>query len=573
MKPKFQSILLLAIFSFSIVVSAICQDSTSHTPTSNETIQIHVQIDSIGAPVVIENDTIFFLMHGMGSASVKKRAEILSAKLTEIAEKFNPDKDSITTYTEQNFVDIVWREQVLLQVTELEAKLHHRTLKQLSSKWRTLIDQYYKKRLSEKETLSQYIISVAIIFATLFIINFILKRLFKQLIRFVRTKQTKYLKGIRIKDFEIMDAHDEMELILKAVFVIRLFFMLIFAMIVFPIIFSFFPVTKPITYKLIGLVSDPAINFFKAVVEYIPNLITILVIVYIVRTILKYLKLAARRIETGRLKIAGFYPDWSKTTYELIRIVVVALSFVMVFPYLPGAQSEVFKGVSVFIGIIFSIGSTSVVGNLVAGLVLTYMRPFKIGDRIKIGEIEGEIVEKTAFVLRIKTPKNEYITLPNSNVMSAHIVNYNRSFAEGGVILFTDITIGYDVPWRQVHELLLQAAEKTEYLEKDPKPFVLQNSLDDFSVAYQINAYSKKPLYKDLIYSLLHQNIQDIFNENGIEIMSPSFVASRNGNEPTIPAEYLKRNALKKEDVEDGDTKDDDHSDSDDTDEGDAEDR
>ncbi len=135
--------------------------------------------------------------------------------------------------------------------------------------------------------------------------------------------------------------------------------------------------------------------------------------------------------------------------------------------------------------------------------------------------------------------------------MSAHIVNYNRSFDEGGVILFTDITIGYDVPWRQVHELLLQAAEQTEYLEKDPKPFVLQNSLDDFSVAYQINAYSKKPLYKDLIYSLLHQNIQDIFNENGIEIMSPNFVASRNGNESTIPAEYLTAMASKKKSVED----------------------
>ena len=213
----------------------------------------------------------------------------------------------------------------------------------------------------------------------------------------------------------------------------------------------------------------------------------------------------------------------------------------MIFPYLPGAQSAVFKGVSVFIGVIFSIGSTSVVGNLVASLVLTYMRPFKIGDRIRVGDIEGEIVEKTAFVLRIKTPKNEYITIPNSNVMSSHITNFNRSEDEGGVILFSDITIGYEVPWRKVHEMLLKAALMTEDLENEPEPFVLQKELGDFSVNYQINAFSKRPLYKDLINSRLHQNIQDIFSEEGIEILSPNYMAQRDGNTSTVPSVSVKK--------------------------------
>ncbi|MCT4624680.1 MAG: mechanosensitive ion channel family protein, partial [Schleiferiaceae bacterium] len=349
-----------------------------------------------------------------------------------------------------------------------------------------------------------------------------------------KKKGGKYLNGIRFKDFEVMDADDELDMVLKLVAIVRIVFMLIIAYIVFPVIFSLFPATEFIAAKLISWVYTPFSNFINGVVEYIPNLFTIVVIVLIVRTILKYLKLVAKKVEYGKIKIKGFYPDWARTTFDIVKVLIVTLSFVMIFPYLPGAQSDVFKGVSVFIGIIFSIGSTSIVGNLVASLVLTYMRPFKIGDRIKVGEIEGEIIEKTAFVLRIKTPKNEYITIPNANVMNSHITNYNRSISEGGVILFSEVTIGYEVPWRKVHEMLLKAADMTEDLEKEPKPFVLQKELGDFSVGYQINAFSKRPLYKDLINSRLHQNIQDIFSKEGIEILSPNYMAQRDGNASTV---------------------------------------
>jgi small-conductance mechanosensitive channel len=334
-----------------------------------------------------------------------------------------------------------------------------------------------------------------------------------------------------------MDSNDELELIYKLTFILRVILMLILASTLFPLIFSLFPATEEVANQLIGLVISPLTSFGMAILNYIPNLFAIFIIVYVVRIILKYLKIASQRIERGRLKINGFYPEWSKTTFDVVKVLIIALSFVMLFPYLPGAQSDVFKGVSVFIGVIFSLGSTSIIGNLVAGLVLTYMRPFKIGDRIKIADVEGEIVEKTAFVIRVKTPKNEYITIPNSNVQSSHITNYNRSMSEGGVILFTEITIGYDVPWRKVHKLLLKAADMTPDLEKKPEPFVLQKELGDHSINYQINGFTKRPLYKDLINSLLHQNIQDIFIESEIEILSPKYVASRDGSGITIPKE------------------------------------
>jgi len=213
--------------------------------------------------------------------------------------------------------------------------------------------------------------------------------------------------------------------------------------------------------------------------------------------------------------------------------------FIVIFPYLPGSESPVFQGVSVFLGIIFSLGSSSVISNMVAGLVMTYMRPFQIGDRIKIGDIIGYVIEKTPFVTRIKTPKQEYITVPNSNILSGNVVNYSTSKENDGIILHTTVTIGYDVPWRQVHEELIKAAIKTRDINSEPKPFVLQTSLDDFYVSYQLNAFSDDPNEQPRIYSELHQNIQDGFNESGIEILSPHYRAARDGNMVTIPASYL----------------------------------
>jgi small-conductance mechanosensitive channel len=213
--------------------------------------------------------------------------------------------------------------------------------------------------------------------------------------------------------------------------------------------------------------------------------------------------------------------------------------FVLVFPYLPGSDSNVFRGVSVFIGVLFSLGSSSAIANMVAGLVITYMRPFKIGDRIKIGDIIGDVMEKNLLVTRIKTPKNEEITIPNSSILSGNTTNYSSLARTEGLIIHTIVTIGYDVPWKQIHQALIDAALRTEKLLKEPHPFVLQTGLEDFYVSYQINAYTKESKMLAHIYSELHQNIQDCCFEKGIEILSPHYRAARDGNMTTIPQSYL----------------------------------
>ena len=223
-----------------------------------------------------------------------------------------------------------------------------------------------------------------------------------------------------------------------------------------------------------------------------------------------------------------------------MRFFLYAIMIAMIYPYLPGAKNGVFQGISVFLGLIISLGSSTVIGNVIAGLVITYMRSFKVGDQIKLNDTVGNVIEKTPLVIRVRTPKNEIVTIPNSFMMSTQTVNYTNSARNYGLIIHSEVTIGYDAPWRKVQELLINAALNTPGVQETPPPFVLQTSLSDFYPVYQVNAYIKEADKMPRIYSALHQNIQDRFNEAGIEILSPHYTSYRDGNESTIPKDDLR---------------------------------
>lgn len=260
--------------------------------------------------------------------------------------------------------------------------------------------------------------------------------------------------------------------------------------------------------------------------------------------ILRFFRFIKTEIERGQLKIPGFYPDWAAPTYQIVRVLILAFMLIVIFPYLPGSDSAVFKGVSVFVGVLFTFGSAGALGNIVSGVVMTYTRAFKLGDRVKIGEVTGDIIAKTLLVTRIRTIQNEIVSIPNSTVISNHTINYSSDAPDKGLIMHTTVTIGYDAPWRQVHQLLIDAALATPMIEQEPAPYVLQTSLDDYYVSYRINAFTKEPNKQAVIYSALHANIQDKFNEAGVEIMSPHYKALRDGNQTTIPADYLPKDYM-----------------------------
>jgi small-conductance mechanosensitive channel len=254
--------------------------------------------------------------------------------------------------------------------------------------------------------------------------------------------------------------------------------------------------------------------------------------------LLKFLRFVADGIKDEKIHISGVHADLIDPTYQLLRFFIVAFAVVAAFPYIPGSESPVFRGISIFVGFLLSLGSTSLVSNIIAGIVLTYTRGLRVGDRVQIGEAVGDVIDRNLLVTRIRTIKNVVITIPNGKVLNGHIVNYSSSMVDKGLILNTTVTIGYDVPWRQVHQLLIDAALTTPGIQKDPKPYVLQTSLDDFYVSYELNAFTKDPSWMAVLYSRLHQHIQDEFTNAGVEIMSPGFTAYRNGNPLTIPPEH-----------------------------------
>ena len=272
---------------------------------------------------------------------------------------------------------------------------------------------------------------------------------------------------------------------------------------------------------------------------YLPNLIVVAIIGLLTYYLSRLIRFVFGHIKQGDLKIRGFYSDWAEPTEKLVRMLVIVLALVVAFPYLPGAKSPAFQGISIFLGVLLSLGSSSAVANALAGIILTYMRSFLVGDWVQIGDTIGEVTEKTLLVTRVLTPKAEIITIPNATVMSGSVKNYSVEARKSGVIFHTSVTIGYDAPWRTVHRLLIDAAAATQHVLQQPDPFVLQNRLDDFYVSYELNAYTDAPSRMLNIYSDLHQNIQDKFNEAGVEICSPHFSSLRDGNCIAIPGQYI----------------------------------
>lgn len=297
---------------------------------------------------------------------------------------------------------------------------------------------------------------------------------------------------------------------------------------------SFFPGTQGIASGIIESLYGIFHGFGTTILSFVPNLITLLFILIATRYTLKLLHFFYEGIQNNRIRIFGLHKDLAEPTYQILRFLTFALATVAAYPYLPGSNSPVFRGITIFAGFLLSLGSTSLVTNIVSGVVLTYTRGLRIGDRVRIGATTGDVVERTMLVTRIRTIKNVVVSIPNSMVINNEIINYSALTARDGLILNTTITIGYDVAWRKVYDLLIRSALATRDIRNSPKPFVLQTSLDDYYVSYELNAYTSNPKRMALIYSELHQNIQDQFNRADVEIMSPAYTAYRRGDQSTI---------------------------------------
>jgi small-conductance mechanosensitive channel len=333
------------------------------------------------------------------------------------------------------------------------------------------------------------------------------------------------IHSVGIQSFEVMRAERIRGAFNSALLAIRATVLLAMALLWCGYVLGQFPLTRGIARNMVGFALQPLGVMRDGLIANIPSWIFLSVLFVVVRLGLRLLRLFFHAVDQGSVTLAGFEREWSEPTYKLVRLSVVALALVVAYPYIPGSDTAAFQGVSLFLGIVFSLGSSSAIANIVAGYMMTYRRALKVGDRVKIGEAFGDVVATRLQVTHLRSVKNEEIIIPNSQILAGDVVNYSTLSRDAGLILHTTVTIGYGTPWRQVEAMLLDAVERTAGLEREPAPFVLEKDLGTFAVTYEVNAYCRDVPRMQRLYAQLHRHILDVFNEHGVQIMVPAYEA------------------------------------------------
>ena len=501
----------------------------------------HVSATTPTRAAVLAHGKAVFEVEALGPYSATARAAAITQRLAFVAKNSRFNGNSLSIASADGVTTIKADGLVLMTVTDQDAKS--------LGKSQAAAAAFYLARLREAFPAPHSHSTLrAILLGTLYAliataILFFLFRFLRLLYRKLRAKLDAWrgtvIPSLRIQKYELLPADRIANFLILLLRVIALAASLILLYTWVSLVLSFFPWTRGYSRTLIHYITSTLNTIGNTIVHYLPNVFTIIIFVIIAFYLIRFTKVIFGEIGKGNITLSGFHVEWAQPTYKIVRFLILAGTAIVIFPYLPGSSSPAFKGISLFLGVLFSLGSTSAVANIVAGVILTYMRAFRLGDRVQIADTVGDVIEISLLVTRIRTIKNVEITIANSMVLSSHIINFSGSIHEHGLILHTTVTIGYDAPWRKVHELLIAAAQSTEGIVEKPAPFVLQTALDDFYVHYQINAYTHHANQMAAIYSRLHQNIQDKFYEGGVEIMSPHFSTIRDGNRIAIPDDYL----------------------------------
>jgi small-conductance mechanosensitive channel len=491
-----------------------------------------------GAPVLFDGVTLWTLTQPRANFSPAQRAEDVRLSLLALAGDPRRDlADLIEIQAPGESILLVDR-VYLFAVTETDARAAGRPLPALFAERRDLALQAVQRYRAARSL--QFYTRAALLSLAALLLGALALWLLRLLYRRTRDRLQQASNRFASHSHGLARLFRSLErqLMLLARASLRSLFLLLAATVglaSLSFVLGLFPATATVSESVLLAASQTGRLAAAAILAYLPNLLLIAVVFALTYILLKIAAALSRAIDSGAVTIPRFHREWAQTTYGLTRLILILFALVVVFPYLPGGDSPALRGVSLFIGVLVSLGSGSAMGNAIAGLILTYMRPFQLGDRVKIADTLGDVTEKAMLVTRIRTIKNVEVIVPNSAILGAHIINYSTNAHDLGLILSTTVTIGYDAPWRRVRELLVHAALETPGVLPDPAPFVQHLSLNDFHVSYELNAYTRDPHRMAAIYSELHKNIQDAFHEGGIEIMSPGYLALRDGNTITIP--------------------------------------
>jgi small-conductance mechanosensitive channel len=482
------------------------------------------EIAHVTAPVVLDGETIF-RVRGTSSYPAEERARRIAGRIEEVARTASLAPEAVQAVPAGELVNITAGDRFLAAVTDADARLEALDRRLLATVYVDRIQGGIRayRQAREPGVLLQAtwraVAATLVLVAALLGLRWAFRRLES---RFGRRYEEK-LHSVQIQSFEILRAHRLRTAFRVVVRVLRAATASVLVYFWLDFVLSSFPLTRPLAARLLTLVLDPLSRLGNGLLALLPDLGFLLVLYVITRWLLGLVRLFFEAVAKGNVTLSGFEAEWALPTYRIVRIAIVAFALVVAYPYIPGSRSAAFQSISIFLGVMFSIGSSSFIANIIAGYSMTYRRAFRLGDRIRVGEVFGDVSEIRLQVTHVRSLKNEEIVVPNSSLLNSNVVNYSALARTRGLILHTTVGIGYETPWRQVEAMLLLAAERTPGLLREPAPFVLQKSLGDFCVVYEVNVYCDAPAEMARLYTSLHQNILDIFNEYGVQIMTPAY--------------------------------------------------
>ena len=481
-----------------------------------------------GIPLVVNHDTLFYVYASLGGEDPAHRVENVQKKILQIGKSLTLTTDSMHIFESEYTADIMSGELVIMSISDLDGLWHGMSRIDLAkNNMKIISEEIYKLHAEYGLKAKLQGLGWAVFLVVVQIVFFVLTARF---IRHLRSKIAHGFNGkihpLAIKGYELLNVRQSKRILLLLTRVLQGILVIVQLIISLPLLFSIFPETEKFTWNMVNYVWTPLRDIALSVVFYFPNMVKIIVIIYVVHWLLKAIRHIADEIEAGNLKIEGFYQDWAEPTYHIIRIFVVAFTVVVIWPWLPGSESGIFKGVSIFVAALFSLGSTTTIGNLISGIIITYMRPFVVGDYVRIDHREGVVIEKNAFITRLQDIKGNIVTVPNNSILSQHTVNYTAALRHGeGSIVHSDFTFTYVVEREIIEKYLLEAAGRCTMLLKEPAPFVLITALEDFYTRYEINAYTRETERLYAVYSELHHHIVDVFREHKLNPTSSHFVS------------------------------------------------
>jgi small-conductance mechanosensitive channel len=517
-----QRLLALSLAVLTHATAAQATDAAAPTP----------QIDTNAparqsAPVVLANRTIIVLRGPIAGYSARERANAATRRIDSVLE--SEESPAISLEDTEDGTQVLLAGKLAFLVTRIDidpliGETTHNVAREAAKRLERAVGQYREQHTPRYLLLQTGWAALATaIFAAVLWLLFIVDRWAG---RRVASAAAARAERVHVHGVSLLDPYQ------MRWFARRLFAALIWAVgllatygwLTFAL--KLFPYTRPwgehMEGNLFEIVGDVALSIVNA----IPGLLVVVVIVLLARLIIRFANIFFDRVQRGSITMWGLDPDTVVPTRRIFQLVVWAFAVALSYPYLPGSDTEAFKGVSVLLGLMISIGASSLVGQAVSGLILTYTHAFRPGEYVRIGDTEGTVVGIGAFSTRVRTGLGEEVMVPNSLALQNTTKNFSRAVSGTGFVVNTSVTIGYSTPWRQVHAMLEEAARRTSDIARDPAPYVRQTKLSDFYVEYHLIAYSPidHPVQRIDMLSELHANIQDVFNEHGVQIMSPHYM-------------------------------------------------